>query len=91
MSDEAELQYKELSKLFGSDIVEQAHLIDVVDLNMDERMTAAISMGLTRLKQLKNNPAAQIAQIAEMAQGERLLLCMWIMEMDLLDKIQGRL
>lgn len=87
MNDEVELLYKGLSKLFGSDTVEQARLIDVVDLNMDERMTSTISSGLTRLKQLKNNPPAQFALVAQMEPGERLLLCMWIMEMDLLDKI----
>ena len=90
MNDKVELSYSKLSVLFGSDIVEQARLIDVVDLNLDERMTACITAGLTRLKQLRNNPAAQRALLAEMGAGEKLLLCMWIMEMDLFDRIEAR-
>ncbi len=89
MNDEVELSYSKLSVLFGSDTVEQARLIDVVDLILDARMTACITNGLTRLKQLSNNPSAQKALLAAMEPGERLLLCMWIMEMDLLDKIQS--
>lgn len=90
MNDEIKSADRELSVLFGRDIVEQARLIDVVDLNLDERMTASISEGLTRLKQQRYDPAAQKALVAVMEPGERLLLCMWIMEMDLLEKIQSR-
>ena len=90
MNDEDEFKDRQLTKLFGSEIVEQASLIDVVDLNLDEQMTAAITGGLNRLKQTRNDPAAQIALVIAMEPGEKLLLCMWIMEMDLLDKIQAR-
>ncbi len=77
-----------LSRLFGSDTVEQARLIDAADLNLDERMISCITNGLTRLRQLRNNPDAQISLIQSMEPGERLLLCMWILEMDLLEKIR---
>ena len=87
MNDQSDLSYSKLTDLFGSDIVEQAGLIDAADLNLDERMTACITEGLTRLKQLRNDPASQRALLADMEPGEKLLLCMWIMEMDLFDKI----
>jgi len=81
-------QFDELSLLFGRDTVEQASMIDIVDLNLNEEMTASISNGVTRLKHLKYNPDEQIQFINRMSSGERLLLCMWIIEMDLLNKIQ---
>jgi hypothetical protein len=80
----------ELSYLFGSETVAQAALIDAADLNLNEVMTACITDGLTRLKQLRNDPGAQLALVRGMQPGERLVLCMWIREMGLLDKIQAR-
>lgn len=79
---------RELSWLFGSDTVEQAALIDVVDLNMNEEMTRCISAGVTQLKKLRGQPGAQREFIQGRAPAERMLLCMWIMEMGLLDKLQ---
>lgn len=78
-----------LVELFGDDIVEQAQLIDATDLNLDDRMTSSISAGVTGLKQLRGDPAAQRQFIATMQPGERVLLCMWILEMELLAKISG--
>jgi hypothetical protein len=86
---EKKRQEKELSFLFGKEIVEQARLIDVVDFNLSDEMTKCISKGVTRLKNLHNQADAQIQFIEEMAPGERLVLCMWIMEMDLLPKLQS--
>jgi len=80
-------QFNQLSLLFGADTVEQASMIDIADLNLNEEMTASISNGITRLKQLKYKPDEQIQLVNRMSSGERLLLCMWILEMDLLDKI----
>lgn len=79
----------QLAELFGQDTVEHASLIDVADLNLDEHMIASITSGVTRLKRLRSDPAAQQKMVATMTPGERLLLCMWVMEMDLLDKIRG--
>ena len=88
MRDDNELPDTQLSSLFGSDTVEQACLIDVADLNLDEHMISCITNGLTRLKQMRNNPDAQISHVRTMEPGERLLLCMWILEMDLQEKIR---
>ena len=81
---------RELSFLFGADIVEQARLIDVADLNLTDAMTAGIGEGIRQLKQLRNNPEAQRQWVEKQEPGLRLLLCMWIRDMDLLEKIQSR-
>lgn len=83
-------QNEELSFLFGEETVEQANQIDIIDLNLNKDITETISKGVNQLKTLKNNPDAQLKLIKEMAPGARIVLCMWIMEMELLDKIQVR-
>lgn len=81
---------RELSFLFGEDIVVQARLLDAADLNLSDEMTAIIGQGIRQLKQLKNNPQAQRQWLSEQAPGSRLLLCLWLIDMDLLEKIQTR-
>jgi len=81
---------RELSFLFGADIVEQARLIDIADLNLTDEMTAGIGAGIRHLKELKHDPVEQRQWVSEQEPGLRLLLCLWIMDMDLLDKIQTR-
>ena len=88
MNTEEDQAESELARLFGQDTVNQARLIDAAHLNLDDSMTACITAGLNRLKQTRNDPAAQGAVISAMQPGERLLLCMWIIEMELLDKIR---
>jgi len=80
-------QFNELSFLFGRETVEQASMIDIADLNLNDEMTASISNGITRLKKLRNNSDGQVELLNRMGSGERLLLCMWVMDLDLLDKI----
>ncbi len=80
----------ELAFLFGKAIVEQARLIDVANLNMTDAMTAAIAEGIKKLKELRNNPAAQQEWVMQQPEGLKLVLCLWIMDMDLLGKIQVR-
>jgi len=87
---EHEYLARELSFLFGGDIVEQARLIDIADLNFTDEMTDGIGVGIRKLKQLRHHPVAQRQWISEQAPGLCLLLCLWIMDMDLLDKIQIR-
>ena len=80
----------ELSFLFGGDIVEQACLIDIADLNFTDVMTTSVGEGIRQLKRLKHDPEAQRQWLSEQASGLRLLLCLWIMDTDILDKIQTR-
>ncbi len=87
---EHESLVQELSFLFGVDIVEQARLIDIADLNFTDEMTASIGEGIRQLKRLKHDPEAQRQWLSEQASGLRLLLCLWIMDTDILDKIQTR-
>lgn len=87
--EEEERRIKELTLLFGADIVEYAQRIDVADLNMNEKMTAAISDGVRKLKALRTDSDAQIELINGMDPGSRLVLCMWIMDMGLVEKIRG--
>ena len=79
---------KELSFLFGKDVVDLVSQIDVSDLNLNKEMTNSISIGVKQLKGQKNRPDAQRALLDKMEPGARLVLCLWIMDMDLLDKIQ---
>lgn len=90
MSEQQQQLLDELSFLFGRQTVEQACMLDVVDLNLNETMTASIISGLTKLKQLRGNPESQQELINSMEAGGRLLLCLWIMEMGLLDKVRSR-
>ena len=78
-----------LRSLFGSAIVEQAKLIDVVDLNLDDKMTACITAGVTALKQRRGDATGLRRYVESLQPGEQLLLCMWILEMELTDKLLG--
>jgi hypothetical protein len=81
--------HNELAFLFGKETVEQAEVIDVVDLQLNQDMTQCISKGVTRLKQLKDMPDAQQKYIRELNPAEQLLVCMWVLEMNLLDKLRS--
>ena len=91
--DEVDIEAREtrihsgLVSLFGKDIVEQAGLIDIADLNVSDEIASSISNGVIQLKKHKGKTEAQRAMIEKMPQGEKLVLCMWIMDMDLLDKL----
>ena len=80
----------ELAFLFGRETVQQAVRLDIADLSLGDEITACIAGGIRTLKQLRNKPAAQVNFINSLQPGARLLLCLWIMDMDLLKKIQRR-
>ncbi len=86
--EENERLNEELAFLFGKETVNQARKIDIVDLNMNKEMMDSISTGVRKLKELKHNPNAQLNLVNELQPGARLVLCMWIMDMGLLEKIQ---
>ena len=79
---------RELTCLFGRETVEQAQLLDVASLSMGDEITREIADGVKKLKQLRGNNDAQVNYVRELRPGTRLLLCMWIMDMSLLDSIQ---
>ena len=70
--------------------LEQAGQLDIADLNLSDEIAASIADGIRTLKQLRDKPAAQVNFINSLQPGARLLLCLWIMDMDLLKKIQRR-
>lgn len=88
--DASDRLYEELSFLFGKETVEQANQIDIVDLNLNKDILDCISTGIRKLKELKNNPQAQIAMVNELEAGARIVLCLWIMDMGLLEKIRSQ-
>lgn len=87
---EDESLVRELTFLFGEEIVDQARVIDSADLNMTDAMTASVGEGVRQLKQLIKDPQGQRQWVAKQSPAEQLLLCLWIMDMGLLDKIQTR-
>ena len=78
---------KVLAFLFGDAIVEQARIVDIADLNMTDQMTSEIGAGIKQLKQLRESPVQQRQWLDEQEPGLQLLLCLWIMDMGLLEKI----
>ena len=79
----------ELAFLFvRRETVEQAEQLDIADLNLSDEIAACIADGIRTLKQLQDQPAAQVNFINSLQPGARLLLCLWIMDMDLLKKIR---
>ena len=80
----------ELVFLFGQETVEQAEQLDIADLRLNDEIVTCIADGIRTLKELRDNPVAQVNFINGMEPGARLLLCMWIMDMGLLKKIQNR-
>jgi hypothetical protein len=81
---------RELSFLFGEVVIEQSRLIDIADLNLHDEMTTKIGEGIRHLKDLKHDPEAQRRWVSEQSPGLKLLLCLWIMDMGILDKIQTK-
>ncbi len=80
---------KELARLFGEETVEQACLLDIADMNLTDEIAASIANGVNQLKKLRDDPDSQKEFIDKMRPGARILLCMWIMDMDILEKIQN--
>ena len=81
---------EELAFLFGRETVEQAAQLDIADLNLNDEIVACIAGGIRTLKQLQDNPRAQVNYVNGLEPGARLLLCLWVMDMGLLEKIRKR-
>ena len=80
----------ELAFLFGRETVEQAQQLDIADLRLSDEIVTCIADGIRTLKQLQDRTTAQVNFVNSLQPGARLLLCLWIMDMDLLEKIQKR-
>ena len=60
---------RELSFLFGGDIVEQARLIDIADLNFTDEMTASIGEGIRHLTQEERDEAYEAYETEDYRTG----------------------
>lgn len=80
----------ELAFLFGRETVEQADQLDIANLNLNDEIVACIADGIRTLKELQDNPGAQVNFVNGLEPGARVLLCLWVMDMGLLKKIQQR-
>ena len=88
--EDYERSNEELAFLFGRETVEQAGQLDIADLNLNEEIVACIAGGIRTLKELQHNPRAQVNFVNGLEPGARLLLCLWVMDMGLLEKIRKR-
>lgn len=77
-----------LSKLFGEETLNLAKQLDIADINMNDNMTKSIGSGVSQLKKLKGDVAGQKDYISTLDEGARLLLCLWILDMVLLEKLR---
>ena len=77
-----------MATLFGAETVKLASRIDTANLNMNDAMTKAIGAGVKQLKTLHGDLKTQQEYIASLEEGTRLLLCLWIMDMELSDKLR---
>lgn len=89
-TEDHERAQDELAFLFGKETVEQAVQLDIADLRLSDEIVACIADGIRTLKQLRDKPAAQVDFVNSLQPGARLLLCLWVMDMGLLEKIQRR-
>jgi len=90
IADEVDKARAELVFLFGEETVALASQLDVADVNVRDEIVKDIGSGVGELKKLKANPRAQVEFVSKLEPGSRLLLCLWIMDMGLLDKIRTR-
>ena len=88
--EDYERSNEELAFLFGRETVEQAQQLDIADLSLRDEIAASIADGIRTLKQLRDKPAAQVNFVNGLEPGARLLLCLWVMDMGLLEKIRRR-
>ena len=88
--EDHERSFDELAFLFGRETVEQADQLDIADLNLNEEIVACIADGIRMLKELQDSPGAQVNYVSGLQPGARLLLCLWVMDMGLLEKIRKR-
>lgn len=88
--EDHERSNEELAFLFGRETVEQADRLDIADLNLNDEIVACIAGGIRTLKELQDNPGAQVNYVNGLEPGARLLLCLWVMDMGLLEKIRKR-
>ncbi len=77
-----------LSRLFGEQTLRLTRRLDVADLHINDAMTQSIGASVSELKRLKGDVSGQKAYIAGLEEGARLLLCLWVTDMALHERLR---
>lgn len=77
----------ELAALFGRDLVEQAKQTDPADLLLSDSLMVEVYTAADELLARAGEPVAQRSVVRRLSEGTRLVLCMWIHDLDLAAKI----
>ena len=81
----------ELACLFGKKTVTRAKRTDIVDLRVDADFMDGIADTAGQLLEAKDNPRKQRRLVGSMDQDKRLVLCMWVMDMEMTDRLMTNL
>jgi len=80
----------ELACLFGRETVTQARCTDIADLELDAVFMDGIAETAGQLIQAKGQPRDQRALVEGMGRDKRLVLCMWLIDTDMADKLVSK-
>jgi len=87
---QASLEF-ELAFLFGQATVHQAKQSDIVDLDLDIEFLNGVSEIAGQLLKLTGQPIQQRKFVARLNADNRLMLCMWLMDTGIADKLIGEI
>jgi len=71
-------------------VVSQARLTDPAELDLSAALMEAVWDAADQLLRDAGNPYAQRAYVQGMPEAARLVLCMWVMDLELVRKLQER-
>ena len=77
----------EIASLFGRELVNLARRTDVVDLDLEADYIDGLADAAEELLQVKGQSEKQRKMVDAMSAGERLALCMWMLDTDMAVKL----
>lgn len=77
----------ELKRLFGEPVVYLARITDPASLDLSAALMDRVHDGADALLALKGHPQEQCRYIGELPFDVRLVLCMWLLDLDLAAKL----
>lgn len=81
---------RELADLFGEETVYRARLTDPAELDLSAGLMNAVWDAADYLLREAGNSLAQRACVDRLSDAVRLVLCMWILDLDLAGKLYAR-
>ena len=78
---------RELSALFGKELVDRARFTDPAELDLSAELMDTVWTGADQLLRDAGNPTVQRAFVEQLPDAVRLVLCMWIMDLELAGKL----